>query len=185
MLCYILWKHLPYHVLRLRINLFYSLQVNRVYVKILSHSRSDYRWGFGLDIGFTGHLYTQLGTTSNYSTIANLHTLQITTAHAMSFPACCVFISRSLVGAPNSEDSSASALKSSLHSLPYRTDLAAPVVFFITPRHGLRRQHHSQIHCSGNVFTEPFPSSGRLFLLIKNLLPSNRRRSVVCFAAVA
>jgi hypothetical protein len=35
------------------------------------------------------------------------------------------------------------------------------------------------------VFTEPFPSSGRLFLLIMNLPPSNGRRSVVCFVAVA
>jgi hypothetical protein len=38
--------------------------------------------GFRLDIGFIDHLYTQLGTTSNYSAIANLHTLQITTAFA-------------------------------------------------------------------------------------------------------
>jgi hypothetical protein len=37
----------------------------------------------------------------------------------------------------------------------------------------------------GNMFTEPFPSSDRLFLLITNLLPCNGRRSVVCFAAVA
>jgi hypothetical protein len=36
-----------------------------------------------------------------------------------------------------------------------------------------------------NVFTEPFPSSGRLFLLIKNLLPSNGRFSFVYFAPVA
>jgi hypothetical protein len=30
-----------------------------------------------------------------------------------------------------------------------------------------------------NVFTDPFPISGSLFLLIKNLLPSNGRRSVL------
>jgi hypothetical protein len=36
-----------------------------------------------------------------------------------------------------------------------------------------------RIRCRGNVFTEPFPSSGRLFLFIKNLLPSNGCRSVV------
>jgi hypothetical protein len=48
------------------------------------------------------------------------------------------------------------------------------------------------IHCSGNVFTESFHSSGRLFLLIKNMPPNNGRRSVVsqplptneCFRAV-
>jgi hypothetical protein len=36
-----------------------------------------------------------------------------------------------------------------------------------------------------NVFTQPFPSKGRILLLIKNLLPSKGRRSVVCFTAVA
>jgi hypothetical protein len=30
----------------------------------------DYRRDFGLDIGFTDHLYTQLGNTNNYSAIA-------------------------------------------------------------------------------------------------------------------
>jgi hypothetical protein len=38
--------------------------------------------GFGLEIGFIDHLYTQLGTTSNYSAITDLHTLRITTAEA-------------------------------------------------------------------------------------------------------
>jgi hypothetical protein len=60
--------------------------------------------------GFTDHLYTQLGTTSNYSAIANLHTSQITAATTKSSPACYVFTSRSLVTASNSGDSSASAL---------------------------------------------------------------------------
>jgi hypothetical protein len=43
--------------------------------------------------------YTQLGSTSNYSAIANLHNLQITTAHAKSLSACCAFTSHSLVTA--------------------------------------------------------------------------------------
>jgi hypothetical protein len=34
--------------------------------------------GFGLDIGFTDHLYTPHRTTSNYSAFTDLHTLQIT-----------------------------------------------------------------------------------------------------------
>jgi hypothetical protein len=38
----------------------------------------------------------------------NLNTTQITTAPAKHFPACCVFISRSLSAVSNSEDSSAS-----------------------------------------------------------------------------
>jgi hypothetical protein len=40
----------------------------------------DSRRGFWLDIGFIHHLHTHLRTTLNYSAIANLHTLQITTA---------------------------------------------------------------------------------------------------------
>jgi hypothetical protein len=41
-------------------------------------------------------------TANNYNTIADFHTLQIT------FPSCCVSISRSLTTASNSGDSSAS-----------------------------------------------------------------------------
>jgi hypothetical protein len=65
---------------------------------------NDYRQGFGLVIRFIDHLYTRLGTTSNYSASANLHSSQITTAPASSFPACCVSTSRSLVTASNSWD---------------------------------------------------------------------------------
>jgi hypothetical protein len=45
--------------------------------------------------------------TSNFSANANLHNFQITPAPAKLFPACCVFTSRSLATASNSEDSSA------------------------------------------------------------------------------
>jgi hypothetical protein len=43
------------------------------------------KWGFGLEIGFIDHFNTWLVTTLNYSTITDLHNLQITTAHAKSF----------------------------------------------------------------------------------------------------
>jgi hypothetical protein len=72
------------------------------------------RRGFELDIGFIGHSYTRRGTVSNFSSIANLHNLQITTAHAKLSPAYCVFTSRSLVSVSNSGDFSAFALKSSV-----------------------------------------------------------------------
>jgi hypothetical protein len=72
----------------------------------------DYRRAFGLEIGFIDHFTTRLVTTSNYSSSADLHTLQITIAYAKSFPACCVFTSRSLVTASNSGDSSAFAFTS-------------------------------------------------------------------------
>jgi hypothetical protein len=41
--------------------------------------------GYGLVNGFIDNLYTPLGTTSNYSNIAHLHTFQITTAPAEPF----------------------------------------------------------------------------------------------------
>jgi hypothetical protein len=41
--------------------------------------------GFNLVNGFIDHLYTQLGTTGNYSATANLHTLRLTAAPAQSF----------------------------------------------------------------------------------------------------
>jgi hypothetical protein len=63
--------------------------------------------GFGLANGFIDHLYTPLGTTSNYSAIPNLHILQITAAPAKSSPACSVSNSRSLATPANNWDSSA------------------------------------------------------------------------------
>jgi hypothetical protein len=59
--------------------------------------------------GFIEHLYTRLGTTSNYSATTDLYNSQITTEPAKPFPACRVFISRSLVTGSNSGDSLASA----------------------------------------------------------------------------
>jgi hypothetical protein len=44
-------------------------------------------------IGFIDTLYTVLGTTGNYSAIADLHTLQFTVAHTLGFS---VFTSRNL-----------------------------------------------------------------------------------------
>jgi hypothetical protein len=123
--------------------------------------------------GFIGHLYTQLGTTSNYSVIANLHTIQITKACAKSFSACCVLTNRSLMTASNSEYSSASraqvilsltpvqnslsifnsSVAPSLLSLSCRaqlncqtsTDSNAPVLFCIITSHGPHRKHCSSI----------------------------------------
>jgi hypothetical protein len=41
--------------------------------------------------GFVDHLYAELGTINNYSTTANLHNSQVTTAPAKHFTASCVF----------------------------------------------------------------------------------------------
>jgi hypothetical protein len=63
----------------------------------------DFEWlstGSGLEIGFIDHFSIRLVSTLNYSAIADFHTLQITTAHAKSFPAWSVFTSSCLVTAP-------------------------------------------------------------------------------------
>jgi hypothetical protein len=54
----------------------------------------DYRRVLGWMIGFIDTLFTQLGTTGNYSAIADLHTLQFTMTHALLFT---VLTSRILV----------------------------------------------------------------------------------------
>jgi hypothetical protein len=147
--------------------------------------------GFGLEIGFIGHFNTRLVTALNYSAIDDLHTLEITTAHAV-FSVCCVFSSCSLVTASNSGYSSASALsttptKSSLHRLPYKFPryhwLTSKFVSVITSRHGPRRKHHSLSYSNrfrGNVFEKVLLSNGCSYLLIKNLLPSSECCFVVC-----
>jgi hypothetical protein len=56
--------------------------------KIIVTCMSDSRRGFGLDIGFIGHLYTQLVIILNHSAIAELHTLQIAVTHALVFSVC-------------------------------------------------------------------------------------------------
>jgi hypothetical protein len=102
-----------------------------------------YRRVFGPDIGFIPHLYTRLELYAITQPplispqFTNQHTL-----HTKYHPASCVFTSHSLVTASNNGDSSASALKSSLHSLPYRTDLVALTVFLITHWHDPHRQHN-------------------------------------------
>jgi hypothetical protein len=45
----------------------------------------DCQRGFRLETGFIDHFNTQFMTTFNYSVIANLHTLQMTTIHAKTF----------------------------------------------------------------------------------------------------
>jgi hypothetical protein len=62
--------------------------------------------------------HTPLGTRSNYSAIANLHTLQITTAPTNPFPACCALTSRSVVTVSNSGHSSASRTQVMLSQQP-------------------------------------------------------------------
>jgi hypothetical protein len=109
--------------------------------------------------------YTQLGTTSNYSAIANLHTSQITTATAKPFLVCCTFISLYLATASNSADSSA-WLRLYLHSHPFRNQLNS--LLQLSCEFSARTAQQTsffyccfRVRCSGNMFTELFPTNGR------------------------
>jgi hypothetical protein len=64
--------------------------------------------GFGLMIGFIEYLYIQLVPTSNYSAIADVHTLHMTSAHTKSSQSA--FTSCFVVMNPSNGDSSASVL---------------------------------------------------------------------------
>jgi hypothetical protein len=128
---------------------------------------ADYRrgmdWWMDLLTTYTRDLELQAITA-----LSLMYTLKIITEPAKPFPACCVFISRSLATASNSGDSSASrdqvlsvqriprnwtlsiinsTIAPSHLSLPCRarlncqpsTNWIALVVFFITPRRGPHR----------------------------------------------
>jgi hypothetical protein len=51
----------------------------------MSHNTITCMGDFGLEIGFIDHFNTRLVATLSYSAIDDLHTLQISTAHAKSF----------------------------------------------------------------------------------------------------
>jgi hypothetical protein len=111
-------------------------------------------------IGFIDTLFTQLGTTCNYSAIADLHTLQFTTAHTLGFS---VFTSRILATDAQSNSfldisSQSPSTADSLSSIPllpssYPGRLASrntaqflsTELFFITTLHRLRRKHSLSI----------------------------------------
>jgi hypothetical protein len=84
---------------------------------------SDYRQGFGLDIGFIDHFITQHVIALNYSAIANFDNLQFTREHAKSFPARSVFCSSCFVTVSNNTYSSAFGLKSSVNSDSILTEI--------------------------------------------------------------
>jgi hypothetical protein len=90
-------------------------------------------------------MYTRLGTTRNYSVIADIHSLQIIRVHP--FTDCCVFISRSLATSSNSGDSSASHAQvvNSQPPVQNSTEFIAPTVVVITSRYRPHRKHHAHV----------------------------------------
>jgi hypothetical protein len=101
----------------LELNVYILMTSMALYCVSYCHVHEWLQTGF-LIFGFIEHL--QVVTTNKYNIVADLHTLQITTAQSKSLPACSVFSKRFLVTASNHGYSSASVLKSSLNggSLP-------------------------------------------------------------------
>jgi hypothetical protein len=144
--------------------------------------RSGYWPSFGLEIRFIDHFTTRLVTTSNYSVVADFHTLQITTAHAKSFQSA--FTSLFPVTDLNNGDTSTAPTKSSLHRLPYNWLLITD----------LSRLYHlgtdcveNTIHCCTPtvsvgtcLFAKALLGNGCIQLFIKNLFPI----SECCFEVV-
>jgi hypothetical protein len=89
---------------------------------------------FGLVNGFIDYLFTPFGTTTIYSTIYNLHTLQITTGSAKTFPACYL-ISRSLAMVYDSGNSSASHAQVLWHSHTLAANSFLHIQLYRTPEH--------------------------------------------------
>jgi hypothetical protein len=129
---------------------------------------------------FIDHLHTSLGTASIYSTIAYIHTSQITTAPAKHFPAFYVFTSRSRQRLLTVEILKLRALTSSCHSCPCRTfvnSTIAPSLLSLPSRAQLTGPPNSLLYnssartvwttprfpcvirnrCRGDLFTEPLP----------------------------
>jgi hypothetical protein len=135
--------------------------------------------GFGLLIGFIEHL--QIVTASNYSTVADSHILQITTARTKSFQFA---LSSPVVDWGRIPIiSSASVLNSYLlATVPQITHcpnsrfsnnyLNSRLVLLITSRHGPRRKHRTSVAFQllfseprgkhhNSVVWRPLPSNGR------------------------
>jgi hypothetical protein len=127
---------------------------------------------------FSDHFTTRLGTTSNYSVIANLHTIQITAANTKFSPACSVFASRFLITVPNSWNSSDSVLTPFSAGHRLKTELSSGFLQLITPWHVPHRKNNPSIiaeaclprRCVGMVAARTTENTD---LLLLRALPSN------------
>jgi hypothetical protein len=138
--------------------------------------------------GFIDHFYTQLETTSNYSAIANLYTFQIITAPTKPFPACCVFMSRSLATASNNGNSSASRAQVLSSQPPVRNSCLTSLLLTYSVNWQLCRPNYLQDNSSAQT-TQTVSSShsivvesylpcrcltmATVLLLVSRVLPSN------------
>jgi hypothetical protein len=130
---------------------------------------------FGLNIGFIDDTELQA------ITVPSL----ITAVTAKSFPACCVFTWQRLLTVGILQ---LHTLKSSLHSLPYRSDSVAQIIFLITssifPCLSVAAVTSLQSRClEMNVISESFASngyfSGSVILALSRYVTIKRARCYV------
>jgi hypothetical protein len=142
----------------------------------------DSRQGFGLKIGLIDVL--QVVNTNNYNPIANLHTLQFTTLHAVFQSA---FTSRFPVTELNNGDSTTAPTKPSIRILPYKW-LNSKLVQVIISRLGPRRKHRyfctTIVSLGRHLFEKALHNNGYVYLFFKNLVYSRECCFVVCFEVV-
>jgi hypothetical protein len=124
-------------------------------------------------------------------TVADLNTLQITTAYAK--PSQSAFISHFAETDLNDEDSSASVLTSLLSGEHPTAKLNSILVPLITRQHEPCKKHHLQqllvvvrglVATGTHLFVKVLLSNSCIYLLIKNLLPSSGCCFMVCFTVV-
>jgi hypothetical protein len=141
-----------------------SPQIHKCFPKIhfnIVRYRGDSRRGFGLANGFMDHLYTRLGTTSNYRVTDDLHNSEITTAPAKTFPACCVFTNRSLETASNGGKSSASRAQVPSSQTPVQNCLTTDIDKAETLCFQQQLYCCVRLRSCGSVFTKPLPRNVR------------------------
>jgi hypothetical protein len=94
--------------------------------------------------GYTDHLHTRLvnTSTSNYTSIADLHKSQFTAVPIKPFSACCAFTNRSLATASNNGNFSASRVQVLSSQPPLQNSVHCSVLIIIS-RHGSHRKHRS------------------------------------------
>jgi hypothetical protein len=102
--------------------------------------------GYGLVNGFIDHLYTPLGTISNYSAIADFHTLPITNHYTLSLLSLPCRTQLSTDWVPGWRPFHTNILVfSSQADFQLTTSSVAPVVCKITPRDGPHRRRRLTI----------------------------------------